>query len=542
MDWLQISLILIGGLGLFLYGMHLMSDGLQKTAGNKLRRWLEKLTQNRIMAVLAGTAITAVIQSSTATTVMTVGFVNAGLMKLSQAVGVVMGANIGTTFSSIMFSFKISIFAPIIAFAGVVIMMVAKKKKTRSIAQVIIGIGILFMGLNLMSDAMSPLKDSTEFVSLIQQAQIPIIGLLAGILLTAVLQSSSAVTGILVAMALAGVLDLRTGVFILFGTNVGTCLTAIIASLGGTKAAKRTAIVHLLFNVIGASIFTIIVLLPFDFVGLLERIIKDDAAKQIAALHMLFSVTTTLVLLPFANGLIWLARKIIRGEDKPREEARLLYIESKSLRNPAVAAGEVWQEVERMANLSLKNYRLAMKSFKEKRVDLIPEIEINEEVINFLENEITKTLVKISIMDLNELDREMIGALYQVVSFVERVGDHAENISEFAEIRVKKELVFSDEAFNEIRLVAENVEENLALALSSFAAGIYNEEVVECIQEAQRDMYAEVTGYRENHLARSTDSISERKVSWIFTSMLEDLRQIVNQAGAIARALEYQNK
>ncbi|MCL2717480.1 MAG: Na/Pi cotransporter family protein [Lachnospiraceae bacterium] len=540
MYWIEIILPLIGGLALFLYGMTMMSDGLQRAAGNRLRRWLEVLTKNRFFAVIAGTIVTAAVQSSTATTVMVVGFVNAGLMRLSQAASVVMGANIGSTFTGMLIAFRISLIAPIAAFIGIMMILAAKKKKIKSIGTIIAGIGILFVGMNMMSASMQPLSTNEEFMGLIVKAQVPIIGLLVGALLTAVLQSSSAMIGILIALATAGILDLQTGVFILFGANIGTCITAIIASLGATKIAKRAAVVHLLFNIIGAIIFSIIVLLPFGFINMIERLFGSGVSMQLAGTHIVFSVVTTLILLPFVKQLIWLASLIVRGEDKPREELRLLYIEPQAFNAPSIAAAQVRKEVERMAEIALKNYSLSVQVFLEKRTDLIEDVLINEEVIDFLDNEITRYLVDVSVMELEDIDRERINSLYQVINHIERIGDHAENIVEFASAYINKGRAFSDEAMNDIITIEKNAQKILTLATSVFLAGTYDENAIDIIHNSEREMYAEVQHYKANHLERSKTCISERNIGLIFNNILENSRRIVHHAGGMVRSLDYQ--
>ncbi|MCL2051791.1 MAG: Na/Pi cotransporter family protein [Lachnospiraceae bacterium] len=541
MFWIEIILPLIGGLALFLYGMTMMSDGLKRTAGNRLRRLLEALTKNRFFAVVAGTLVTAAIQSSTATTVMVVGFVNAGLMRLSQAAAVIMGANIGSTFTGMMIAFRISLIAPIAAFAGIIMILAAKKKKIKNIGTIIAGIGILFVGMNMMSEAMQPLGTNEQFMGLIRQAQIPFIGLLAGTLLTAILQSSAAMMGILIALAGALVIDLQTGIFILFGANIGTCVTAIIAALGATKTAKRAAIVHLLFNVIGAMIFSVIVLLPFGFISMIERIFGSKASIQLAGTHIIFSTVTALILLPFIKQLIWLATLIIRGEDKPREELRLLHIEPQAFGTPSNAAFQVRKEVERMAQIALKNYNLSTKVFLEKRTDLIEEVMANEEVIDFLDNEITRYLVLVSVMDLEDSDRERINSLYQVINHLERIGDHAENIVEFASAYISKGRVFSDEAMNEIIAIENKAQKILSLAISVFISGIYDEEAVDTIHNLERNMYSEVQQYKANHFERSKTSVGERNIGLIFNNTLENSRRVVHHCGGLVRSLGYQN-
>ncbi|MCL2253379.1 MAG: Na/Pi cotransporter family protein [Lachnospiraceae bacterium] len=538
MYWIEIILPLIGGLALFLYGMSMMSDGLQKAAVNHLRRWLEVLTKNRILAVIAGTFVTTIIQSSTATTVMVVGFVNAGLMRLSQAVGVIMGANIGSTFTGLLIAFRISLIAPIVAFTGIIMIMAVKKEKTKSVGWIIAGVGILFVGMSLMSDTMQPLRTNEQFMEFIRQAKNPLIGLVVGTLLTAILQSSAAMIGILIALGTAGVLDLHTGVFILFGAHIGTCVTAIIASLGATKAAKRAAIAHLLFNVIGAVIFSTIVLLPFGFIGLIEQLFSSGVSMQIAGTHIIFSLVTAIILLPFTKQLVWLVSLIVRGEDRPREELRFLHIEPHAVGMPSVAVAQARKEVERMALIALRTYSMSVKIFIEKRISLVGEVLTNEEVIDFLDNEITRFLVRISVMDLDDADREQINLLYQAVAHIERIGDHAENVVEFANAYIAKNRIFSDEAMNEIIAVERNVEKILALATNAFLTGTYDEDTINTIYRSEREMYTEVQGYKANHFERSKESVSERKIGLIFINTLENSRRIMHHAGGLARSLK----
>jgi len=363
-----------------------------------------------------------------------------------------------------------------------------------------------------------------------------------GMLLTAILQTSAAVVVMLIALATAGAMDLSTGVFILFGTNIGTCLTALISAIGTTKTAKRTAVVHLLFNVIGTAIFTVIVLLPFGFVDLIENTVAGDARQHIVAMHVVFNVATTLMLLPFANQLVWMAKKIVKGEDKPREELRLLHITSKGFRTPSVALEQLKLEVDRMAALSLKTYSVSTRAFFEERKDLIEEVFANEEVINFLETEITRYLVKASVMDLSDADRAMVSSYYQLVSRIERVGDYSENIAEYAQSRIDGDITFSDEAISEIRAIASAAGEMLNQAVDVFSEAVYDSEALNALYKEERAMYEEVTQYKANHMERSKESVSERNVGMIFTNILLDMRRIVHEAGGIMRSLKWQEE
>ena len=540
MDWIMLALSLIGGLGLFLYGMKLMSDGLEAAAGSQLRRWLEALTGNRFIGVLVGAAITAIIQSSSATTVMVVSFVNAGLMQLSQAVGLIMGANIGTTITGVLVTLKVSMIAPLAAFIGIAIIMFAKKKKVQSIGQIIAGFGILFMGMDMMSAAMKPLSGSPDFMNLIQQARNPLIGVLVGALLTALIQSSSAFTGVLIALAMAGVLDFQTGIFLVFGTNIGTCITAILASLGANRTAKRAAIVHLLFNAIGTGIFLFVALLPIGFVDWIESLVPNSVAGQIAMTHVIFNIVTTILLFPFANQLVFLASKIIPGEDKERAERRLEYLDSRTFDTPLIAVTQVHKEVERMANMALENYRLAAQIFLKRQPELIEDALSTEEVINFLNHEITRFLVKISALNLDYTSNKMIGSLYHVVNDIERVGDHAENIVEFSQAYIDNEKFFSEEAVVELTTISSRVEKMLAHSIDLFSAGDYVQSDMDKVRSEEKNIDSEIKQYKENHIKRLEKDTCTQASGALFINMLNDLERVADHAENIAFSLRYQ--
>jgi len=540
MDWITLVLALVGGLGLFLYGMKLMSDGLEAAAGNQLRRWLEALTSNRFIGVLVGAAITAIIQSSSATTVMVVSFVNAGLMQLSQAVGLIMGANIGTTITGILVTLKVSMIAPLAAFIGIAIIMFAKKKRVQSIGQIIAGFGILFMGMDMMSSAMRPLSGSPDFMNMIEQARNPIIGVLVGALLTALIQSSSAFTGVLIALALAGVLDFQTGIFLIFGTNIGTCITAILASLGANRTAKRAAIVHLLFNAIGTGIFLVIALLPIGFVDWIESLIPNNVAGQIAITHVVFNITTTILLFPFANQLVFLASKIIPGKDRERAERRLEYLDSRTLDTPLIAVTQVRKEVERMANMALENYRLASQIFLKRQPELVEEALANEEVINYLNHEITRFLVKISALNLDSTSNKMVGSLYHVVNDIERVGDHAENIVEFSQAYIDDEKFFSGEAIAELTDISTKVDKMLAHSIDIFTAGDYIQSDMDQVRQEEHSIDEEIKKYKENHIKRLEKDACTQSSGALFMNMLNDLERVADHAENLAFSLRYQ--
>jgi len=352
---------LLGGLGLFLYGMSLMSEGLSLVAGSKLKKLLEKLTRNKWFGAFFGFLVTAIIQSSTATTVMVLGFVDSSLMTLSQATGVIMGANAGTTLTGILFTFNIQNIAPFVIFIGTVAMLFIKRKSFKHTGMILLGFGILFLGLSLMSTAMMPLRESAFMSDLFIHTQIPLIGLLVGFVVTALIQSSTASVAILLSMVAAGIVtDLNQAIFILYGFNVGTVVTALIASINANKIAKQTAIVHVLFNVIGALIFTIITIMPLGFVSFIQSM-SDSIALQLVYAHIIFNVATMLMLLPFSKYIIQMAERIIKKGSEDNNELRFKFIDRRLIKTPAIEVEHTIKEIDRMFEFVLDNFRLSTK-------------------------------------------------------------------------------------------------------------------------------------------------------------------------------------
>lgn len=530
---------LLGGLALFLYGMKMMGDGLELVAGSKLRKLLSVLTKNRYLGALVGLVVTAVIQSSSATTVMVVGFVNAGLMNLYQAVGVIMGANIGTTVTAIIISLKITDIAALAAFAGVVLIMFCKNTTLKYTGQVIAGLGILFLGMNSMSAAMEPLKDMPEFVNVLTMFKDnPLLGILTGALFTAVIQSSSASVGILQALAMQGIIGIDGAIFILFGQNIGTCVTALLSSIGTNKTARRAAIIHLLFNVIGTIIFILIaLLLPFtDWI----KMITPDPVAQIACTHLIFNVVTTALLLPAGNLLVKLSCLIIPGQDKvdTYEPLHLKYLDKRILSTPPIAVEQVIKETERMAVISRQNFHDAMEAFFDKKKDLIDRVLANEKALNFMNREITKYLVKISAMELQENDSKVIGSLYHVVSDFERIGDHAENIVEFAQNEINGHYTFSQDAMKELRELTLRVEVLLDESLRMFRSRVYDEELAGSIAEAEEEIDNRTELYRNNHVDRLAQGTCAPEQGMMFVDLLANLERIADHATNIAYSLK----
>lgn len=448
-------LSLLGGLALFLYGMQTMSTGLEAAAGNKMKSILEKLTSNRIKGVLVGAVITAGIQSSSATTVMVVGFVNSGLMTLKQAVWIIMGANIGTTITGQLIALDIGAIAPLFAIGGVAVMMFVKNEKVHHISSIFAGLGILFIGMDMMGAAMEPLQESETFLNLMTQFSNPLIGILVGAVFTAIIQSSSASVGILQALAATGMVPLSSAVYVLFGQNIGTCITAVLASIGMKVNAKRTTIIHLMFNIIGTIIFTIICMVT-PYVGLIEAITPGDPVAQIANAHTIFNIATTLLLLPFGAQMAEIAERILPDSKKEDDEdLRLKYIRpfesSYAIGHSAVAVSQVRDEVQRMQGMVVKNISDAFDTliqFDEKSREKIME---REEYIDYLNKGISEYVVSLMASEMSMDDSRKINGYYAIISNLERIGDHAVNIVEYADDMKKWDLKFSDNVFEELR-------------------------------------------------------------------------------------------
>ena len=443
---LSIILSMAGGLGLFLYGMRIMSDSIEKVAGARLRGILERLTKNRFMAILVGVFFTAVIQSSSACTVMVVSFVNSGLMNLTQAAGVIFGANIGTTVTALLVSFKLEKVAPIILLVGVLLVMFVKKQKISRFGEVIIGFGVLFMGLGSMSSAMSGMKDSPAVLHMFASLQEPLMAVLLGTVLTAIIQSSSVTVSIMVLLANQGLMNMDICMYIILGCNIGACTSAVLASLNGKKDAKRAAAIHLIFNVIGTVIVFIIFKLAVNpIVDVLNAVADNNPGRVVAYAHMSIKIFQVIIMMPFIKGIVKLTYMVVPGDDKKvgyRDSYQLKYIGEKVVLNPATAVVEVIKELDRMASLASENLNRAMNALITLDQNEIEEAYEVEKNIDFLSHAITNYLVKINQTTLPIEDLKSIGALFHAVNDIERIGDHAENIADAQFRELRRELVF----------------------------------------------------------------------------------------------------
>ena len=527
---------LLGGLGLFLFGIHAMGEGLEKAAGRKMKRLLEALTKNKFMAVLMGAVVTGVIQSSSATTVMVVGFVNAGLLSLSKAVGVIMGANIGTTVTSLMLSVKLN-FGFIFAAAGAICQLMGNKGGVKLFGQVMMGLGVLFVGMDTMSAAMEPMRSWQGFSDLMTLASNPLVGVLVGAVITAVLQSSSASVGILQALAGAGVIPLRASMFILYGQNIGTCVTALLAAVGANRTAKRAAFVHLLFNILGTAVFvTVTLLLPMD--RWVVAIAGENLRLQIAVTHIIFNVVTTMLLLPMSGLLERLACLIVRGEDKPIEPMALQYFDNRMFSTPAIAVQQLFREVQRMAELVSSNYRFAMQYYFAPKDLPLEEFSNREEVIDYLNAEITQDLIELKGLSLSQRDIHLSGSLFHVVNDLERIGDHSTNIVEIGASRKREKIKFSGKAEHEIEELSGVVTQMLEKSIHIVTAQITDVEIIGSVFELESQVDKMSEALANHHVDRVKNKKCTPKNGMLYLDMLNNLERIADHADNLAASVD----
>lgn len=544
-------LTMIGGLALFLYGMHLMGDGLSKASGGRLERILEKLTNSPIKAVLCGAGVTAVIQSSSATTVMVVGFVNSGIMKLNQAVGIIMGANIGTTITSWLLGLtgidssstwvqllKPTSFSPILAIVGVALLLFSKRDKHKNIASILVGFSVLMFGMDTMSSAVKPLASVPEFTSILTRFSHPLLGMLAGLVLTAVIQSSSASVGILQALCATGAVSYGAALPIIMGQNIGTCVTALLSGVGASKNAKRAALVHLYFNVIGTALFMVVfysinLFVPFVFL--------EQAADGfgIAFIHSVFNISATLVLLPFSKGLVRLACLTIKEEDKPAEQTEqekvLQLLDVRFLDTPALAVEQCRNVAVTMAELAGESMNLAMGllgHYDERQGERV--VTLENEVDRF-EDELGSYLVNLSTRKLSEKDNHVLNTLLHSITDFERISDHARNLKESAEEMYKKGIQFSEVAWSELSVFEKAVHDILDITMRSFAEeDLQLAELVEPLEEVVDGLNLDI---RQRHIMRLRDGKCTIELGFILADISTNLERVSDHCSNIAVCL-----
>ena len=444
---------LLGGLALFLYGMQMMSAVMEAAAGNRMKTILEKLTSNRFLGIAVGAGITAVIQSSSATTVMVVGFVNSGMMTLRQAVWIIMGANIGTTITGQLIALDVGTIAPLIAFAGVACIVFVKNAKAHHVGSIFGGLGILFIGMEMMSSAMLPLKDSEAFVGIMSRFDNPILGILAGLVVTSVIQSSSASVGILQVLAGSGVIPFSSAVFVLFGQNIGTCVTALLASIGTSRNAKRTTIIHLSFNIIGTIIFTILAIC-FPLADFVAAFTPGNVVAQIANMHTLFNVVTTLLLIPFGGALASLSEHILPGNDHEDMGTKVMYLNAKAanskIGSSAISIEQVKMETLRMLKIAEDNVTDSFEAFRKKDLSFLSKVEERERSLDFLNKEISNYISNALAHEIDERESHVMSYYFKIIGNIERIGDHAMNICGYSNILTEKKVNFSQEATEDL--------------------------------------------------------------------------------------------
>jgi len=530
---------LAGGLGLFLFGMKLMGDGLEMAAGSKLRGMIERLTKNKYMGALVGLVVTAVIQSSSATTVMVVGFVNAGLMNLAQAVGVIMGANIGTTVTGVMIAINLTAIAPLAVLIGVVMISFIKRNSVKHIGQIIAGFGILFMGMKMMSTAMEPLSESEVFTSLMTSFSNPLLGVLVGLVFTAIIQSSSASVGVLQALGAAGAITLPSAIYVIYGQNIGTCVTALISSVGTSKTARRTAVVHLMFNVFGAVLFIVIsMLLPFA--ELVQRIVPGNVMAQISIVHVIFNIVCTAIMLPLSSLLVKVACKVIPGSDPVKSSNSLAYLDARILSTPPVAVAQLFKEVDRMGQLAKETLGMAMDALITQDNTKVDQIYENENTINFLNRGIAEYLVKINGLDLEDYDRQALGSMYHVISDMERIGDHSENLCELAQTLKKSKQKFSPWAVEQATEMRNRVEAMLEEALQMFASRETQPQMAADINRREEIIDDATQELKDLHIERLNQGKCSVVAGTVFMDMLTNLERIADHCTNIAYSMTNQ--
>ena len=532
-------LSLLGGLALFLYGMQMMSGGLEAAAGNKMKQILEKLTANRFLAVAVGAAITAVIQSSSATTVMVVGFVNSGMMTLSQAVWIIMGANIGTTITCQLIALDVGMLAPLFAFIGVSMVVFLKAPKAHHYGEILAGLGVLFIGMGMMSDSMRPLREVPEFINLMTKFSNPVIGIGVGALFTAVIQSSSASVGILQSLASNGLIGLGDAVFVLFGQNIGTCITAVLAAIGTSKNAKRTTLIHLLFNVIGTTIFTIVCLV-FPLTVLVESFTPGNAPAQIANMHTLFNIVTTLLLLPFGQYLAVLAEKILPdSKEEEQTEGMLAFTNDEFMKNnlqlgfSAVYLKQLGEEIGKMLYLAKENVDLCFQAIIDKDLVAAEKADAAEETIDLMNKELGRYISKILIHDKTGNDIEAIEEYFRVIGNIERIGDHAVNIGGYVYVMDKNDITFSEGAVAELRKMQEVCETAMNLLVNMDDEPTTWLSKIAALEQQMDDM---TVNYRNNHIDRMKQGLCSEQGCILFSELLTDFERMGDHMLNIAQA------
>lgn len=528
--------LLFGGLGFFLYGMKLMSEGLEKAAGAKMRGILEFFTKNRFIGMVVGIVFTAIIQSSNATTVMVVSFVNSGLMNLMQASGVILGANIGTTVTGQLIAFNLSDIAPLIVIVGVIMTMFSKKQSVKKIGEVVLGFGILFMGLRIMGESMQAVKESQAILNFLASLKNPFAAILVGIAITSVLQSSSATVGIILLMVSQGLLDFKICPFMILGCNIGSCVSALAASLSGKKDAKRAALIHFFFNLIGSAIMFVILMVALNPItdGLLY-ISGGSLSRAVANVHTLMKVFEVAMLFPFMGWIVKATYKIVPGTDEAEDEYELLFIGKGKILSATTAVLDGIREIVHMGHVAMKNLEVAMEALCDPDEEKIKEVYKREEYIDFMNRKITNYLVQANELVLPIADEKLIGGLFHVVNDIERIGDHAENFADSAKDRIERGIEFSDKAKRQLRELNEKTLMILKYSLEMF--GNRNYEHMQEILQLEDEIDEMERKLQNTHVKRLTKNKCTPEAGMMFSDTASGLERVGDHATNIAFAI-----
>ncbi|WP_434688717.1 Na/Pi cotransporter family protein [Hungatella sp. SB206] len=536
----------IGGLGMFLYGMNIMADGMQKTAGSKMSQFLGMLTNNRLMAVLLGALITAIIQSSGATTVMVVGFVSAGVLNLTQAVGVIMGANIGTTITAWIVSmnqlgdafavFQPAFFAPLLIGIGAIFMLFGKKQRMKTAGEILVGLGLLFIGLDFMSSSISPYTDAPVFSEAFRLlGSNPFLGMIIGALVTALLQSSSASVGILQTLAMNGVVTTNAAIFITLGQNIGSCVTAMISSIGGSRTAKRAAVIHLTFNVMGAVIFGVISFILFSLHPVLAA--HNITSVQISIFHTIFNLTNTALLFPFANQLVKLSGVFVPEDKKEpavtdEESETMKHLDERIFESPAFALETAAMEVVHMGQITMENVRRAMDAVLTKNANEVEDVYKTEQTINNMEKMLTEYLVKVNNLSLTERQKLIVNDLFYSINDIERVGDHAENLAEQAEYMVQHNISFSETGESDLHVICETAFNSFKHSINARQKGDMDD--VRKVSQYEDEVDTLEEELREKHIERLSAGKCDPSAGVVFLDLISNLERISDHAYNLA--------
>ena len=534
--------LVLGGLGLFFLGMKLMGDGLELAAGNKLRILLEKITSNKYLGMLVGLVVTAVIQSSSATAAMVVGFTNAGLMELGQTVGILFGSKIGTCMTSVLLSFDMKSIVPLFIFIGVIVIMFVKKNNYKFYGQILAGFGILFYGMTVMSDALKSLNSDGLIDNILKSVNNPFIGLLLGIVITAIIQSSSASVGILMALGAAGAIGLEQAIFMVYGMNLGACMPAFLSAMGAKRNAKQVAILNLLITFFGVVLLVpLTMILPIS--STIESIFPNAPGAQISAAHIFFNVVNMVVLMPFSGVMVKLTQKMLPyHEDPEKDKMAVEFIDNRILTTPPMAVLQCEKEVARLTRLVQKNYNRSLIAFFDRDKDSIDKVTDREKVIDYLSKSITDYIVKINALEIEDHDRQVVAAMYSAIQDLERIGDHAENIVEYTRSVLEDNLQFSDDALAEMRDICEKCRTLMELSFAMFNAQGASPELIERIIQTEDEVDECKDDYKAAHIARMNDGTCNAESGAVFLNMLIDIERVGDHAINVAFAIPNRQK